>query len=161
MTSNTEQLRAKALSKFDATPVPSPGRILEDATKLVARVVEGLKHEAFEGLGFKAENGAADTIMLKLERMTRSLTSLIEADVKYHKAAKDRAKALTKAEYQDVILKFLMSDLHRTERRDFIQRLARAHVAQSEAEDGKKGDTILDSKDMKAIASEGEDGLAS
>lgn len=56
--STAEQLRAKALSKFNATPTPSAGRILEDATKLVARVVEGLKHEAFEGLGYKAENGA-------------------------------------------------------------------------------------------------------
>ncbi len=159
MTSNAEQLRAKALSKFNAPPTPSAGRILEDATKLVARVVEGLKHEAFEGLGYKAENGAADTILLKLERMTRSLTSLVEADVKYHKAAKDRAKALTKAEYQDVILKFLMSDLHTAERSAFIQRLARAHVAQNAAVGN--GDTILDSKDMKAISEEVGDGVAS
>ena len=153
---NAENKRAQALARFDATPTPSTGRILEDATKLVARVVEGLKFEAFEGLGFKAENGAADSIVAKLEKMTRSLTSLVEADVKYHKAAKDRAKALTKAEYQDVILKFLMTDLHKAERAEFIRKLARAHVKQNEAETGQAGDTLEDAKVIKEAIKDAE-----
>jgi hypothetical protein len=151
--------RSAALARFDASPTPSTGRVLEDATKLVARVVEGLKFEAFEGLGFKAENGAADSIVAKLEKMTRSLTALIEADVKYHKAAKDRAKALTKAEYQDVILKFLMTDLHHQERSDFIKKLAKAHVKQLNIEHPSGGDTMEDSKLIKEATkdAEGED----
>lgn len=86
-------------------------RLADELDSLIAMYVfarEALQIEMTEGMGYK-QQGILDSIVKKLKELTTGLNSLVEAKIKWDKAAKQLAATMTPAEEMDAVFKYIVS----------------------------------------------------
>jgi hypothetical protein len=107
MSMNVEELREKALAKFDARSVRLIDE-LEEMLKLLVFQREALKNSAFEGLGYKQKTLDINQVRASKE-LSFAYTRMVEAQIKLDKHLKQVAEMMTPEEERDAVKKYVAS----------------------------------------------------
>lgn len=102
-----EQLRETAKSKYELAVVRLEDE-LDRLVKMYTWAREALENEMFGGLGYK-QMALGDKEVKKLKELTVGINNLVESKIKYDKAKKQLAAAMTPAEEMDAVMKYIQS----------------------------------------------------